>query len=95
MKRSSKSLGGGSTRKRRSGGLSFSVPIVERSKLHLWREYWLHKPPTERAVKANRHGALTRSVTVMAKTKAEAAAKAEAENPGCVAPRDTIGRGLR
>jgi len=67
----------------------FSVPIVEESREPLWRERWQDEP-TFRALEANRDGSLSRTVTVSANSKTEAANVAEKANPGCVAIRDAI-----
>lgn len=72
----------------------YNVPIVEKSKLQLWHDFWDRKKSTPESVEANRDGSLGRTATVKARNKTEAAETAEAQNPGCVAIRDAIGRGL-
>lgn len=68
----------------------YMVPIVRRDLLGLWHEMWDSDKPTKRALEANRDGSLGQTFTVKAKSKAEAATLAEAQNPGYVAIRDGV-----
>jgi hypothetical protein len=96
MKKSSKKgVSRAGRKKRSSGGLYFDVPIVRKDKLHLWHEFWDRKPQTRRAKRANRDASLGQTVIVKARNKKDAAKVAESENPGFVAIKDAIGRGLR
>ena len=66
------------------GVATFSVCIIEASKMALWREFWDRDEPTERSVAANNDGSLGKSVMVKATTKREAEKFAKEQNPGHV-----------
>jgi hypothetical protein len=70
----------------------FVVPIVKQALLPLWRDYWTTQRPSKEAIAANGKAALGQTYQIKAKNKAEAAAKAEAANPGYVVIRDSIER---
>jgi hypothetical protein len=78
------------TRKKQRSTPTYLVPIVQKEKLSLWYEFWVRRPPTKRAVEANRNGSLGQTFPIVARNKAEAAKKAEAEHPGFVAIRESI-----
>lgn len=63
----------------------YNVPIVEKDKLTLWKEFWEGKEPTQKSIDANKRAELGQSVFVKAKNKQEAKKIAEKNNPGCVA----------
>jgi hypothetical protein len=68
---------------------TFSVPIVSRELLPLWYDYNSNNRSAA-AISANKDGSLGRTYPVDAKTAKEAAKKAEAQNPGCVAITNSI-----
>ncbi len=71
---------------------TYNVGIVTTELREVWSEFWDRNEPTERAVQASRDGLLDLTVNVEAESAAEAMAKAESENPGHVAIRDSVQR---
>jgi hypothetical protein len=72
------------------GKSTYIVPIVKRDLVPLWHDYWDSKKPSNEAKKVSRDGSLGRTATVTAKNKRNAAAIAEAQNPGDVAISDAV-----
>jgi hypothetical protein len=70
----------------------YNVGIVAEEHRELWTEYWDRNEPTERATVAMREGLLDCTVDVEAESATDAMTKAEGENPGYVAIRDSVQR---
>jgi hypothetical protein len=70
----------------------FLVPIVRVDLYPLWRDFWESGNPSRAAIEANRNGALGQNAEVTARNATEAAALAEAKNPGHMAIKSAIQR---
>jgi hypothetical protein len=71
---------------------NYNVPIFKPSEAALRNDFWRGKPKRKKMKKAIREGSLGRSVDVYARSKREAAERAEAANPGWEADREAIRR---
>jgi hypothetical protein len=74
------------------GKSTYVVPIVKRDLMPLWHDYWDSKKPSKKAKKLSRDGSLGQTATVTAKNKRDAAAIAEAQNPGHAAIQNAVSR---
>jgi hypothetical protein len=70
----------------------YNVGIVREELREVWSEYWDRDEPTARALEASRAGLLDRTIDVEAENAADAIAKVQRGNPGCVAITDACQR---
>ena len=59
----------------------YSVRVVRRELLPLWREFWEADKPTKRAIEANKDGSLGETRLIDARNAKEAEAIAASKNP--------------